>query len=113
MLFLIVGLWLFWRAHHDLGTNWSPSVELNAQQTLVTEGVYRVVRHPMYTSQMFFCAGQALLLQNWIAGLLTVPAFLLMVAVRVPPEERMLLEHFGEEYRAYRARTGGILPRWP
>ena len=42
------------------------------------------------------------LLANWIAG----PACL----VRVPREERMLLDHFGEAYRAYSTRTGRVVP---
>src|SRR5262245_20555814 len=69
MLFMLAGLWLFWRAHHDLGDNWSPSLEIATEQTLVTNGVYRAVRHPMYSSQLLLGFAQACLLHNWIAGL--------------------------------------------
>jgi protein-S-isoprenylcysteine O-methyltransferase Ste14 len=44
-------IWLFWRSHRDLGKNWSPSLEISAQQTLITHGVYRTIRHPMYARQ--------------------------------------------------------------
>jgi protein-S-isoprenylcysteine O-methyltransferase Ste14 len=40
-------LWLFWRAHRDLGAYWSPSLELSANQRLITDGVYGSIRHPM------------------------------------------------------------------
>lgn len=46
----LAGLWLFWRSHADLGTNWSVSLELDREHQLVTSGIYRWVRHPMYAS---------------------------------------------------------------
>ncbi len=111
---LILGpaLWLFWRAHHDLGAYWSPSLELSANQPLITDGVYGSIRHPMYASQLLFGLSQALLLQNWIAGLGGLIAFLLLYFVRVPKEEAMMLERFGDQYRAYCERAGRILPRF-
>jgi len=41
-------LWLFYRTHHDLGANWSVSLDLRERHTLVTTGVYARIRHPMY-----------------------------------------------------------------
>jgi protein-S-isoprenylcysteine O-methyltransferase Ste14 len=110
-LLLAASLWLFWRSHRDLGTNWSPTLEIGAQQTLTTQGVYRTIRHPMYTSQFFGGLAQALLLHNWIAGFGGLAAFLSFYLVRVPQEERMMLDHFGDAYRAYCAQTGRIVPR--
>jgi protein-S-isoprenylcysteine O-methyltransferase Ste14 len=65
----------------------------------------------MYASQWLWGLAQALLLPNWIAGAGGFAAFLLLYFVRVPHEERMMLDHFGDEYRAYCARTGRIVPR--
>jgi protein-S-isoprenylcysteine O-methyltransferase Ste14 len=42
---MTLAVWLFWRSHADLGRNWSPSLELREGHELVTEGVYRYVRH--------------------------------------------------------------------
>jgi protein-S-isoprenylcysteine O-methyltransferase Ste14 len=108
---LAAAVWLFWRSHRDLGTNWSPTLEIGAQQKLVTEGVYRRVRHPMYTSQLLWGLGQALLLPNWIAGPAGFATFLILYVARIPQEEQMMLDYFGDEYRAYVARTGRVLPR--
>ena len=105
-------VWLFWRGHRDLGANWSPSLEITAQQALVTAGIYRSIRHPMYTSLLLWGFAQALLLQNWLSGLGGLIAFSLLYLVRVPREERMMLDHFGDAYRAYAAQTGRVLPRW-
>ena len=111
LVFLAAAIWLFWRAHRDLGASWSPSLEMSANQPLVTQGVYRAIRHPMYASQLLWGIAQFLLLQNWIAGPAGLVGFLLLYFVRVPKEERMMLDHFGDEYRAYSARTGRIVPR--
>lgn len=103
-------LWLFWRSHVDLGQNWSPSLEIGERQALVTRGVYRRIRHPMYASHWLWSMAQALLLQNWIAGPASLVLFLPLYLVRVPREEQMMLDHFGNDYRAYMASTGRIVP---
>jgi protein-S-isoprenylcysteine O-methyltransferase Ste14 len=80
-------------------------------QTLITHGVYRTIRHPMYASGSLLSLAQALLLQNWVAGPAGVVAFLPLYFVRVPREEQMMLDHFGDDYRSYAAQTGRIVPR--
>jgi protein-S-isoprenylcysteine O-methyltransferase Ste14 len=105
-----VGVWLLWRSHADLSNNWSPTLELHEDHTLVTEGVYRLVRHPMYTAHWLWSLAQILLIQNWVAGWLPMIVFLPLYRLRVPREERMMLEHFGEAYRSYMNRTGRIFP---
>jgi protein-S-isoprenylcysteine O-methyltransferase Ste14 len=108
---LAFALWLFWRSHADLGRNWSPSLQLREEHHLVTEGVYRTIRHPMYASQWLWSVAQPLLLQNWIAGWVGLLLFLPLYVLRVPREEQMMLAQFGAAYRAYTSRTGRILPR--
>jgi protein-S-isoprenylcysteine O-methyltransferase Ste14 len=107
---MILAVWLFWRSHADLGRNWSPSLQLREDHALVTEGVYRHVRHPMYTSEWLLGIAQALLLQNWVAGWAGLALFTLLYVLRVPREERMMLDRYGEEYRAYMHRTGRVFP---
>ena len=65
---LLGSLWLFYRSHADLGRNRSVSVELREDHQLVTHGVYRFIRHPMYAAIWLWCFAQGLLLQNWLAG---------------------------------------------
>jgi protein-S-isoprenylcysteine O-methyltransferase Ste14 len=90
---------LFWRSHRDLGKNWSPSLEISAQQTLISHGVYRTIRHPMYASGWLSSLAQALLMQNWVAGPAGVVA---LYFVGVAREEQMMLDHFGDAYRSFR-----------
>jgi len=109
--FLALAVLLFWRSHTDLGQNWSPSLQIRERHTLVTDGVYRSIRHPMYASIWFWGIAQTLLLQNWIAGWAGLVLFLPMYVLRVPREEQMMLEQFGEAYRVYMNQTGRVIPR--
>ena len=107
---MAASLWLFWRSHVDLGSNWSVSLELSEDHELVTHGVYRSIRHPMYSSIWLWGLAQGMMLQNWLAGWAVIPAFGLMYFLRTPREERLMCEKFGEPYRDYMRRTGRLLP---
>src|SRR6266699_1448561 len=65
---MVIALWLFWRAHVDLGLNWSITLEMRKGHELVVHGVYRRIRHPMYVAIFLFALAQGFLLQNWLAG---------------------------------------------
>jgi protein-S-isoprenylcysteine O-methyltransferase Ste14 len=107
-----LAMFLLWRSHADLGPSFSPKLAIMEEHALVTRGVYRQVRHPMYSAHLLWALAQPLLLWNWIAGLgmlvFTVPLLL----YRIPREEQMMAEHFGAAYRDYVARTGKLLPPW-
>ncbi|MFL5241190.1 MAG: protein-S-isoprenylcysteine O-methyltransferase [Gemmataceae bacterium] len=105
-----VGLWLFHRSHVDLGSNWSLTLEVRQNHQLITQGVYRVVRHPMYLALLIYSVGQALVLPNWLAGPSYGVAMVLLIALRLRPEERMMVEQFGKDYEAYAATTKCLIP---
>ncbi len=107
-----VGLWLLWRSHVDLGRSWTPQLEIIEEHTLVTHGVFGRMRHPMYTAHALWAIGQGLLLQNWIAGWAFLASQLPIFVYRIPREEEMMIEHFGDEYREYMKRTGGLIPHF-
>jgi protein-S-isoprenylcysteine O-methyltransferase Ste14 len=109
---LVASLWLFWRSHSDLGLNWSVSLELRENHELITRGVYRRVRHPMYSSIWLWALAQGMMLPNWLAGWAVVPAFAAMYFLRMPREEGLMCEKFGDEYRAYMRQTGRLFPGW-
>jgi protein-S-isoprenylcysteine O-methyltransferase Ste14 len=105
-----VSLWLFYRVHRELGRNWSDSLELREQHTLVTHGLYSRVRHPMYSAFFLWAGAQLLLLPNWIAGPAGLVGFGILFFGRVGREESMMLETFGEAYRDYQRRTARLVP---
>ncbi len=104
--------YLFWKSHADLGRNWSPSLEMRERHTLVVNGIYKRVRHPMYAALWLIAIAQPLLIHNWIAGGMMFVAFSALYCLRVSKEEKMMLDEFGSEYRDYMARTGRIFPRF-
>ena len=105
-----LAIWLLWRSHADLGRNWTITLGIRNEHTLITEGVFRYIRHPMYAAHLLWAIAQVLMLHNWIAGysflVVAVPLYLL----RVDDEEQMMLEQFGEGYREYMQKTGRIIP---
>jgi protein-S-isoprenylcysteine O-methyltransferase Ste14 len=89
----------------------SPTMEIQQSHSLITCGVYRYIRHPIYAAMWLWGIAQALLLQNFIAGLAGLVSFLPLYLFRVGREEQMMSSHFGEAYQTYMNRTGRIIPR--
>jgi len=107
---LAVSLWFFHRSHVDLGTNWSVTLELRESHRLVTEGVYRRVRHPMYSAFLLYAIGQTIVIPNWAVGPSYLVTMALLVALRLGPEEKLMRDHFKAEYDAYVSRTKRLIP---
>jgi protein-S-isoprenylcysteine O-methyltransferase Ste14 len=103
-------LWMFHRTHRDLGQNWSVSLDLRERHTLVTTGIYALVRHPMYSGFWLMALAQLLLLPNWVAGPAGLVGFGILFFGRVRREEEMMITAFGDEYRAYMGRTARVVP---
>ncbi len=110
VLTIIAALVLFRVTHKQLGRMWSITLELREGHRLVTNGLYAYVRHPMYSSFTLFALAQLLLLPNWVAGLAGPLGFGILFFMRVPQEERVMIETFGDEYRDYMKRTARIIP---
>jgi protein-S-isoprenylcysteine O-methyltransferase Ste14 len=98
--------WLF----RSIGTGITPTSATRKEHKLVTNGIYRHIRHPLYTfgASMFITFG--MMADNWFIALLGVLTFIVM-AIRTPKEEANLIEKFGDEYREYMKRTGRFLPK--
>lgn len=94
----------------ELGTQWSAQLQLREEHHLVTTGPYARVRHPMYTAMFGWGIALALVTAHWIFVVLAVLAIAGLIA-RVPREEQMMIEEFGEEYKAYMQRTGRFFPK--
>jgi protein-S-isoprenylcysteine O-methyltransferase Ste14 len=110
LITLCAGLWLFFRSHADLGRNWSISLEIREQHALVQSGVYRLIRHPMYSSFFLLALAQLLLFPNWFAGSAGLLGVGSLYAFRVRQEERMMRDSFGNEYLGYSAKTKRLIP---
>jgi protein-S-isoprenylcysteine O-methyltransferase Ste14 len=101
---------LFWWVHKTLGENWSPILEIRKDHTLIAKGPYKYIRHPMYTQIWIWVICQWLILSNWIVGIVGVLAWSILYFIRLPEEENMMIEQFGQEYKDYTKKTKKIIP---
>ena len=106
---MLTGNILFILAHKQLGRQWSPELELQPDHQLIIRGIYTKIRHPMYTGFLVFGLGLIMLTAN-IFGCAYLPAVVLMVIVRLPSEEAMMVEEFGQAYTDYCRRTRALIP---
>jgi protein-S-isoprenylcysteine O-methyltransferase Ste14 len=97
-------------AQATLGKEWSPHLQMREQHHLVTTGPYARMRHPIYAAYLVFMTSIALVTANWFFIALLVVS-IVVLALRIPKEEQMLIETFGEEYKKYMQRTGGLFPK--
>lgn len=107
----LVSLALFTWTQVALGREWSPQLQLRAEHHLVDTGPYERVRHPMYTAMLGMGTAFALVTSNWFFVLLAL-VMMVGLVMRVPREEQMMVEEFGDEYKAYVQRTGRFFPRF-
>jgi protein-S-isoprenylcysteine O-methyltransferase Ste14 len=97
--------------HHHLDRQWSIALEIQQDHRLITTGPYRYVRHPMYLGIFVYTAGLMMISLD----LLVILFFAFSIWVnyrRIPREEQMLIEEFGEEYIEYIKISGRLLPRF-
>lgn len=97
-------------AQATLGKAWSPHPQKREQHHLVTTGSYARMRHPICAAYIVFMTSIALVTANWFFIALLVVS-VVVLALRIPKEEQMLIEVFGDEYKAYMQRTGGLFPK--
>jgi protein-S-isoprenylcysteine O-methyltransferase Ste14 len=107
-LFLVGGALRLWPVF-VLGRRFSGLVAIQPGHTLVTSGIYGVIRHPSYLGVLVMLLGWGLAFRSWVGVLLTALILLPLVA-RIRAEERLLRTQFGDEYDAYRARTSRLIP---
>ena len=111
ILMILASLLMLWRSHADLGTNFALTPCLKGGQSLIKQGVYRRIRHPMYTSLWLWAFSTPLLIQNWIVGFNFLIVFAAFYFERVPLEEFLMKEKFGQEYHDYMSETGRVIPK--
>lgn len=107
----ILSFGLYAWSQATLGKEWSPHLQMRAKHTLVTTGPYARIRHPIYLAMIGFLTGIALVSANWFFIALLLVS-IVVLALRIPKEEQMLIEEFGEEYQTYMQSTGSLFPKF-
>jgi protein-S-isoprenylcysteine O-methyltransferase Ste14 len=105
----VVGLGIRVWSMRILGRDYTRSLRTRDTQTVIDRGPYRLVRHPGYAGSILVWFGSRLAV-NWLVAAATAVGLLLVYAYRISAEEEMLIDHFGDAYRAYKVRTWRLVP---
>ena len=108
-LIFIVGLVITVNAQMTLKRNYSGTLRIREGHQLITHGIYKFVRHPVYTGTLlrtFAIPIYVTSLLGFLFALRGIPLFLYRIGV----EEKMLIEEFGDEYLEYTKDTWKLFP---
>lgn len=110
LIIFILFSWLQVYAFKSLGKSYAPDILIFKEHKLCTGGMYKIIRHPQYVSQILSDLGAGLAMMSYlvipVVLLVEIPLFIL----RAKFEEKLLLKHFPAEYKEYRKKTGAFLP---
>ena len=100
----------FYIIHNQLMENFSPYVEVFEKQKLVTTGVYKYIRHPMYLQLLIYAVFIGLYTQNFLIFIIEIVGWCVMYINRIQKEEQILEDKFKEEYIEYKMNTPRLFP---
>ena len=105
---MALGVYLFYGAHYK-----AKLFEKVAENKLVTNGVYRIVRNPVYSGFLSICTGAVCVAANWVLFVIPVILWAFMTVVLKHSEEKWLKALYGDEYVRYCSRTNRCIPWYP
>jgi protein-S-isoprenylcysteine O-methyltransferase Ste14 len=108
---MVVGYFFVFLGLSLIARGWKQIYKARKYDRLVTDGIYRHIRHPQYTGIYLAIFGQLI---HWptISTLVLFPLIVVAYYTLARKEEKLMIEMFGDEYRAYRKRVPMFLPRW-
>ncbi|WP_054695935.1 methyltransferase family protein [Syntrophomonas palmitatica] len=94
-----------------LGKYYNPRVSVYEEHSLITRGIYRNIRHPIYVSAILNVAAIAMIFNSWGALILAAAAVVPAVIYRINVEEEFLLKHFDNDYKCYMEQSKKLIPK--
>jgi protein-S-isoprenylcysteine O-methyltransferase Ste14 len=107
---VLIGCFVNIRGRFDLGKNWSNQIRIYDDHSLISNGMYSIVRHPLYSSLIWMFLGASLLYVNYMALLATMLIFIPFMYYRAKQEEILLEKEF-DGYSGYRKKVGMFFPK--
>jgi protein-S-isoprenylcysteine O-methyltransferase Ste14 len=108
---IILNAWSHKTLSQKLGVDFDPAMRLLKVPALVMEGPYARMRHPIYLAFLLMQIAVLFLTSNWLIGFSGLAIIISVIAIRVPEEEKRLIEQFGDEYQNYMKHSGSLLPK--
>lgn len=109
LVLVLSGITIYVKARRTLGRFFSERLRLLEDHELVASGIYAHIRHPIYAAGMLLLPGFALLLNSPL-GFIIMLLYIPLILVRIPFEEKMLRNAFGEKYIEYAKQTKRLVP---
>jgi len=109
---MLVGYALAFVGLGVLVQGWRELYRAHREKRLATDGLYAFVRHPQYTGLLLGLFGEGVVHWPTMFSVALLPLIALAYGWLARNEEKRMLEHFGEKFRAYRLRVPMFIPRW-
>ncbi len=110
LLIYIIGITFNLLGRFYLGHNWGNNVVIYKDHTLITKGVYSIVRHPLYASIIWMIYAVGILYQNYLVIILNTIIFIPFMTYRARQEEKELILVF-KDYKDYQNKVGMFFPK--
>jgi protein-S-isoprenylcysteine O-methyltransferase Ste14 len=107
---IFLGIVVNWTGILTLKKQWSSVVIIKDNHQLIDHGIYKYIRHPIYSAVILVLLGFCLALANWISFLVILVPNMISFSYRIYVEEKALEKHFGEKYINYVRRTKRLIP---
>ncbi|MFA7446489.1 MAG: isoprenylcysteine carboxylmethyltransferase family protein [Flavobacteriaceae bacterium] len=105
----VIGAIIACTSRYLLGKNWSLSVQKKENHQLIQDGIYKIVRHPIYTGLLLLFIGNAIIVGDYRAIIAVLIVFV-SLWLKLKKEEKLLTETFGAKYTEYKNQTKALIP---
>ena len=110
LLMFVIFSWMQVWAYRSLGNSYAQDIVILKEHKLHTSGIYKFVRHPQYVSQILSDIGAGLALLSYTIVPVVIFFELPLFIMRASVEDKMLMKYFGEQFTAYKKRSGFMIP---
>lgn len=112
LAFCVIGIAFSSYAQHKMGKEWRIGVDPNEKTELVTTGIYKFIRNPIYTGCIVHGIGLIILAPHLLFLITGLVGYFAVRAYVKDVEEPYLIEIHGDKYRQYMSQTGPFFPRF-
>ena len=110
LLMFVVFSWMQVKAYKSLKDSYAQDVVVMKGHKLKKDGIYKIIRHPQYLSQILSDIGAGLALLSYIVLPVVLLIELPLFVMRARLEDKLLQKHFGDDYKSYKDRSGFMIP---
>jgi protein-S-isoprenylcysteine O-methyltransferase Ste14 len=111
LLLILSGIAVRWTAILTLGRQFTTTLTIVDDHKIIDSGIYKYIRHPSYTGALMSFLGLSIIFSNWITFIVIFVPILFGYIFRINTEEKLLINHFGEEYIIYARKTHRLIPK--